>query len=88
MHWGSRWINGKELLLFFEQGDRSLLSVTVICYDSHAPVQHSFKAQSKLCPFVSVSVCTGVWVSTGQRGLDECRKVCISQPGGIRQCLL
>lgn len=47
----------KGLGMFFEQGNRSMVSVTVICCDSLAPVQHSFKAQSTLCTFVSLAVC-------------------------------
>jgi len=38
-----------------------MLGVTVIGYDSHAPVRRSFKAQSELCPFFF-----GGW--TGERG--------------------
>lgn len=53
-----------------------MLSVTVICYDSRAPVQHSFKAQSKLCPFVSAGLCAGVGVYRAGLEVDECRTVC------------
>lgn len=76
----------KEPLLFFEQGDRSMLGVIGICYDSRAPVQQSFKAQSDLCPFVFISACIGG--GCGRQRLDECRNMRISQLGGIRQCLL
>lgn len=80
------WVDKrKEPLLFFEQGDRSMLGFAVICYDSCAPVQQSFNAQSDLCPFVFISTFIGV-AAAGR--LDECRNVTVAQLVGIRRRLL
>lgn len=78
----SVWINERSTGCFLCGRNTRELRVAVICYDSRAPVQQSFKAQSKPCPFVSAPV----FVSA--QGGYKNRKVCISQSGRIRQCLL